>query len=798
MPLDIYSHWLQLAFPQPSQRQRYFKDLIAKKPISHANFRLAHLLLEKRLATLVVTPNFDDFLSRALDLFGQPHIICDHPYTVERIDPESPEIQIVHVHGTYWFYDCCNLRGEIEARTKDSRERAETMTSLLDKIMSRHSPIVIGYSGWEGDVIMTALKRRLTSGLPYNLYWFCYERAGLEPLRGFFKNHSDVCLVLPPVAPGPESTATTDKLSDTGEKLLSASASQATLSAQLVLDTFVGNFTTKAPQIFLDPVGFFLDQLRGSFPPDSVERQSDDIYNMTDLIRYVEHVRSTAKALTEIEGAIKNVIDAVRRSAYSEAIDLAQPLASRTLSDEQRETLIDSVYSASVGLMDNSQSELDGYNLVVALAVGDVLKRPRVRWYVAVALFNKAATLGQLNRSEEEIQACDELLRRFGDATEPALRERVAKALVNKGITLGQLSRSEEAVQAYDEVVRRLGDATEPALREQVAKALVNKGVTLGQLSRGDEAVQAYDEVLRRFGDTTEAALREPVARTLVNKGARLGWLDRREEAIQACDEVLRRFGDATEPALREQVARALVNKGITLGELSRSEDEIQAYDDVVRRFGDATEPALREQVAKALVYKGITLGGLSRSEEGIQAYDEVPRRFGDATEPALREGVAKALVYKGITLRQLNRDEEVVRAYDEVLRRFGDATEPALREQVAKALVNKGVTLGQLNRSEEAIQVCDEVVRRFGDATEPALRGQVARALVNKGIALRGLNRPADARTTFQELTDRFANDTDGVIKSLIETAKTEINNLDVSEKQLSEAEGAGQPPQR
>ncbi len=201
LPLDVYSHWFERAFPQASQRQRYFKKLIENKPISHANFRLAHLLSERKLATLVVTPNFDDFLSRALALFGQPHTVCDHPNTVERIDPESPEIQIVHVHGSYWFYDCCNLRGEIEARTEDSRDRAVTMASLLGNILSRRSAIVVGYAGWEGDVIMTALMRRLKSGLPNNLYWYCFRRSGLDSLRLLLKNHRDVCLVLPPPSP---------------------------------------------------------------------------------------------------------------------------------------------------------------------------------------------------------------------------------------------------------------------------------------------------------------------------------------------------------------------------------------------------------------------------------------------------------------------------------------------------------------------------------------------------------------------------------------------------------------------
>lgn len=51
IPIDIYSHWFQQAYPHPIQRQRYLRKLIEGKPISAANLRLAHLLLEKRLRT---------------------------------------------------------------------------------------------------------------------------------------------------------------------------------------------------------------------------------------------------------------------------------------------------------------------------------------------------------------------------------------------------------------------------------------------------------------------------------------------------------------------------------------------------------------------------------------------------------------------------------------------------------------------------------------------------------------------------------------------------------------------------
>src|ERR1035437_2167860 len=118
-PLKAYSWWFEQCFPQPQQRQEYLRSLIDKKPISQANFRLAHLLLNQPITNLVVTTNFDDFLSRALSLFGEQHVTCDHPATTARIDPEKKELQIVHVHGSYWFYDCCNLAGEVSDRSEN-------------------------------------------------------------------------------------------------------------------------------------------------------------------------------------------------------------------------------------------------------------------------------------------------------------------------------------------------------------------------------------------------------------------------------------------------------------------------------------------------------------------------------------------------------------------------------------------------------------------------------------------------------------------------------------------------------
>src|SRR6185503_19083713 len=37
--LDLYSHWFQTAYGEPDQRQKYLRELIEGRPITHANFR---------------------------------------------------------------------------------------------------------------------------------------------------------------------------------------------------------------------------------------------------------------------------------------------------------------------------------------------------------------------------------------------------------------------------------------------------------------------------------------------------------------------------------------------------------------------------------------------------------------------------------------------------------------------------------------------------------------------------------------------------------------------------------------
>ncbi|CAE6703844.1 tetratricopeptide repeat protein [Candidatus Nitrotoga fabula] len=230
----------------------------------------------------------------------------------------------------------------------------------------------------------------------------------------------------------------------------------------------------------------------------------------------------------------------------------------------------------------------------------------------------------------------------------------LSKALVNKGAALAQMGRNEEAIAAYDEVVHRFGEATEEPLREQVATALMNKGKTLGKMGRDEEAIAVYDKVVRHFGEATEAPLREQVATALVNKGGTLDQMEWNNEAIAAYDEVVRRFGEATEAPLREQVATALMNKGKTLGKMGRDEEAIAVYDEVARLFGEEKETPLRMKVSETLLSKGVVLENIGRSKEADAVYDELARRLGEEKELPLLKPMILIIIWMYKSVRRL------------------------------------------------------------------------------------------------------------------------------------------------
>ncbi len=343
--LDLYSHWFSRAFPNARQRHDYLRSLIERKPLSLASLRLAHLLSVRKLTNLVVTTNFDDFIARALRLFGEEPVVCDHPRTVGRIDPERNDIQIVHVHGSYVFYDCVNLRGEVAERARLDQETSLTMVGLLDSILWNRSPIVIGYSGWEGDVVMSALHRRLLGGHPLaqSIYWFCYRRGDPDRLPDWLRESADVRFVLPAEPAGTPVEGRGEGAYGRSRKREKGSQ-EPTLRAREVLDKLNQVFEVGMPPLFENPASYYAQSLEASLPPDEVAEV--DPYGFKVIVQQLKDAATSiaqAKKARGVEADLEKLRTEVRRSGYREAIKILDRIVPTHLGDlnpaERREVV---------------------------------------------------------------------------------------------------------------------------------------------------------------------------------------------------------------------------------------------------------------------------------------------------------------------------------------------------------------------------------------------------------------------------------------------------------------------------
>lgn len=244
-----YSYWFEQAYKNKMHRQQYLKNIMNDSKISMSNLLLAQILNTKTIATTVITPNFDNHLLKSLNLLGNYDVFsADNMLDNIALNANSKTVQIMHVHGTYEFYDCCNLESEIAKIAQG--QGIKTTAGTIEEFLKTKSPIVIGYSGWEDDVIMSKLKERLEyAALPYKLLWFCYSGKDYEKLPKWLKENKEVVFVLP------------EKKMDMRSKIENREnkVEDPVLLAEDVLSALIVRFGFKSPNLFINPIQYYID-----------------------------------------------------------------------------------------------------------------------------------------------------------------------------------------------------------------------------------------------------------------------------------------------------------------------------------------------------------------------------------------------------------------------------------------------------------------------------------------------------------------------------------------------------------
>lgn len=301
-----YSFWFGQAYKNKKNRQQYLRGLIDNARISTSNLLLAQILNNKKIATTVITPNFDNHLLKSLNLLGNYNVFsANNVLDNIALDKGSDTIQIMHVHGTYEFYDCCNLENEIIKIA--SEQGIKTTAGTIEEFLKPQSPIVIGYSGWEDDVIMSKMRERIEyAALPYKWLWFCYSRQDYENLPDWLKNTEDVVFILPDLKEDPE-----EKVDGEHE--------ESVLPAEDVLSALIAKFGFEAPHLFSNPIQYYIELIDGflpentdMFPTKTWKRRLDDIEkHLSQIDRQIISLDAAAarKDIVDITPILKEIND---------------------------------------------------------------------------------------------------------------------------------------------------------------------------------------------------------------------------------------------------------------------------------------------------------------------------------------------------------------------------------------------------------------------------------------------------------------------------------------------------------
>ena len=363
---------------------------------------------------------------------------------------------------------------------------------------------------------------------------------------------------------------------------------------------------------------------------------------------------------------------------------------------------------------------------------------------------DKAELLTTMRRQDEALPVVDELIGRFLDrVTDKPKSNRelefclvVCRALRTRASLLLRLEQIDSLIACWEEIVRRFGAATDEELQRHVARAMYWRAVYVGHTGRQDREVEGYDALIARFGDSRNEHIMEAVLDGFERKTRIYQDQEDQEMVIEICDDLIRRYGRESDWHVANPVARAMIRRAVALGKQGQHGKELAGYDAVVRQYGDSPEDILRRHAAKALMFKAVTLNDADQTAAEMECYDEVLRRYAEDADAGVRAVAADALIHKGISLANLAEDAAgdagkrdigpEIACFDEVLSRYGEDPAVDLMRAVAEALLHKSEALLEAGQTDAGLACLEAVIDGYGAINDKELRELVkdARAL--------------------------------------------------------------------
>lgn len=128
-------------------------------------------LVAQRVVHTVLTTNFDQLVLNGIIRAGTSPVIADGPHSFNRILPQPPFPQVVHLHGSMHTYNLRNSRKAVI----ETQEDQGTLAMVHTLLQQCNVLVVVGYAGGEEGLMKILLEasERLESLV---VYWVVYDR----------------------------------------------------------------------------------------------------------------------------------------------------------------------------------------------------------------------------------------------------------------------------------------------------------------------------------------------------------------------------------------------------------------------------------------------------------------------------------------------------------------------------------------------------------------------------------------------------------------------------------------------
>lgn len=335
--------------------------------------------------------------------------------------------------------------------------------------MSSHAPIIVGYSGWENDVIMHSLQERLKYATPLQYIWICYDTESYHNLPGWIRDNENISFVIPEES---------KECSENGD-FINGMPKLPVIEAKLFFYKLIAELQIETPLIFSNPHIYYSDMIKKILP------ENEDVLHLRNWTR---RMQLSATNEDEFEKVVSKMEDALIRNNYIEATDIVLSIKNLNLN----KTNLEFLYSSLISDFINKEEIIDSFEIkynfrlaIVALIEDNIATK--TNYNILLSTLLKLCVFDYNANEKEKIIELLSRIRKIGGSSKELLEAEL--------LSIGLLSVCMDNKHTKKELLKEILDRTTDTTDEGIANIRFNSLINYSRIEDfSEETIKMIEE----------------------------------------------------------------------------------------------------------------------------------------------------------------------------------------------------------------------------------------------------------------------------------------------------------------